>query len=177
MENSISICAIVAKGRNNVIGLNGSLPWRLASDLAFFKDATLGKPIIMGRSTWESLPRQPLPGRDNIVLSRNWDYAAPGARVYSSLGPALNAARTMASKSVVDEIFIIGGAMLYEKSLPLIDRLYVTEVDAAPEGDAYFPDIDDNRWEETWRREHSADPKNDHDFVIRRLDCRLHNTM
>lgn len=174
MESTISICTIVAKARNGVIGRDGTLPWRLSADLAFFKEITLGKPILMGRKTWESLPRRPLPGRDNIVLSRDWNYSAPGARVYSSLGSSLNAARAMATRAGVDEIFIIGGASLYQRALPLTDRLYMTEVDCEPEGDAMFPAFDPARWEEVWSRSHEADDRNDHAFTIKRYDCLHH---
>ncbi len=170
MESSIKVCLIVAKARNNVIGVEGELPWRLAADLAFFKETTLGKPVIMGRKTWESLPKRPLPGRDNIVLSREWNYSAPGARVYTSFAPGLNAARSMAARSGAGEVFVIGGASLYERAMPLADRLYVTEVDAEPEGDVHFPDFAAPAWAETWSRAHAADTRNAHDFTIRRYD-------
>ncbi|MEL7481136.1 MAG: dihydrofolate reductase [Pseudomonadota bacterium] len=167
------MCLIVAKARNNVIGVQGQLPWRLKNDMAFFKEATMGKPIIMGRKTWESFPRRPLPGRQNIVLSKDWDYAAIGARVYSSLGPALNAARTIAISEGKDEVFVIGGSMIYERALPLADRLYLTEVDAAPDGDAFFPGIEEEQWAEVWSRAYDADERNEFAFRIRRLDCAM----
>jgi len=163
-------CLIVAKARNGVIGNGGQLPWRLSEDLSFFKEVTIGKPIIMGRKTWESLPVRPLPGRDNIVISRNWNYAAKGARVYSSLGVAINAARSIARRAEVDELFVIGGASIYERGLPICDRLYLTEVDAAPAGDVYFPNLVPSEWTEVWQRSYTADDRNDHDFTIRCLD-------
>lgn len=170
MTEHIKLCMIVARGRNGVIGRDGDLPWRLSADLQNFKKTTLGKPIIMGRTTWESFPRRPLPGRENIVLSRDWNYAAPGGRVYASLAPALSVARAMAARARVDEVFIVGGGALYAQALPITDRLYLTEVDAAPEGHVYFPALDMAHWNEVSRYEHDADAKNDHAFTILRLD-------
>lgn len=166
MLPDITISMIVARGRNGVIGRDGDLPWRLSADLASFKRITLGKPIIMGRTTWESFPKRPLPGRENIVLSRDWNYAAPGARVYSSLPPAINVAGAMAAKAGADEIFIIGGAQIYERGMALADRLYITEVDAAPDGDVFFPEMNAAEWREVARQGHRADEKNDHDFAM-----------
>ncbi|MEE9380159.1 MAG: dihydrofolate reductase, partial [Hyphomonadaceae bacterium] len=143
MEPQVKLCLIVARARNGVIGRSGELPWHLSDDLQFFKRTTLGCPILMGRATWESLPFHPLPKRENIVLTRDWKYAAEGARVYSSFAPAMNAAKTMAKKAGREEVFVIGGATLYERALPMADRLYITEVDTAPEGDVYFPALDD----------------------------------
>ncbi|MEM6411279.1 MAG: dihydrofolate reductase [Pseudomonadota bacterium] len=170
MATDIRNCIIVAKASNGVIGNQGQLPWRLSADLAFFKQVTTGKPMIMGRKTWESLPIRPLPGRANIVISRNWNYAAKGARVYSSLGVAVNAARSIARREGVDEIFVIGGASIYERALPISDRLYITEVDAEPEGDVLFPQVKEDRWQEVWGRPYEADEKNEFSFTIRRYD-------
>lgn len=161
---------IVARGRNGVIGRDGDLPWRLSADLQHFKKTTLGKPIIMGRTTWESFPRRPLPQRENIILSRDWNYAAPGGRVYSSLAPALSVARAIAARNRADEVFIVGGGELYKSGLPLADRLYLTEVDAAPQGEIYFPELDLRKWNEVSRFNHSADEKNDHAFTVLQLD-------
>lgn len=170
MSNQIKIAMIVARGRNGVIGREGDLPWRLSGDLQNFKRTTLGKPIIMGRATWESFPKRPLPKRENIVLSRDWTYVAPGARVYSSLPPAINVARAMAAQAGFDEVFVIGGATLYTQALPMADRLYITEVDAAPEGDVHFPELDMDIWREVSAETHDADDKNDHAFVMRVLE-------
>lgn len=164
------LCLIVARGRNGVIGRDGDLPWRLPEDLKFFKQVTAGAPLIMGRRTWESLPRQPLPGRANIVVSRNGDFRAGGARVYSTLPLALAAARSLAAASGAGEVFVIGGAALYADALPLADRLYVTEVDAAPEGDVVFPDIDRSGWTVTELAAHLADDRHAHPFRITRWD-------
>ena len=126
--------------RNNVIGREGDLPWRLPSDLQYFKRVTLGKPCLMGRKTWESLPF-PLPGRPNLVLTRNKAYAAKGATVYSDLNEMVGEGYTLAGASGVDEVMLIGGAQLYKILLPYCDRLYVTRVEAEVEGDAVFPAI------------------------------------
>ena len=170
MGSTVKLCAIVAMGSNRVIGRDGDLPWRLSDDLKSFKAITSGKPLIVGRKTWESFPRRPLPGRENIVLSRDGNYAAPGARVYSSLAPAINVATSIAQTTGVDEVFIAGGGTVYERAMDLIDRLYLTRVDASPEGDALFPEIDMSTWTEVWRTEHISDAKNDHNFTINCLD-------
>lgn len=170
MPADIKTAMIVARGRNGVIGRDGDLPWRLSEDLKSFKRTTLNKPIIMGRATWESFPRRPLPKRENIVLSRDWTYSAPGARVYSSFGVALNAAKAIAVRDGMGEVFIIGGGTLYEMGLPFADRLYLTEVDAAPDGHVFFPDLAMDDWEEVSRVEHGADEKNDHDFAMLQLE-------
>lgn len=170
MGSTVKLCAIVAMGSNRVIGRDGDLPWRLSDDLKSFKAITSGKPLIVGRKTWESFPRRPLPGRENIVLSRDGNYAAPGARVYSSLAPAINVATSIAQTTGVDEVFIAGGGTVYERAMDLIDRLYLTRVDASPEGDALFPEIDMSTWTEVWRTEHISDAKNDHNFTISCLD-------
>jgi dihydrofolate reductase len=170
MPHHVSLALIVAQARNRVIGAGGRLPWRQAGDLAFFKRTTMGAPIVMGRKTWESLPRRPLPGRANIILSRNWEYAAEGARVYTSLAPALAAARAIAARAGMSEAFIIGGSALYEMALPFADRIYLTDVDAAPEGDAWFPEIDAGHWQASELERGSAGDGNDHAYTIRRLD-------
>lgn len=170
MSDQVTLSMIVARGQNGVIGRDGDLPWRLSADLQHFKRTTLGKPIIMGRATWESFPKRPLPGRENIVLSRDWAYAAPGARVYSSLPPAINVARAMAARAELDEVFVIGGATLYTQALPMADRLYITEVEAAPDGDVYFPELENDTWREVSSQAHKADEKNDHAFVMRVLE-------
>lgn len=154
---------IVAIGRNRVIGAGNALPWRLPDDLAHFKRLTLGKPVLMGRKTWESLGR-PLPGRDNLVITRNPDYHAAGARVFASLDTAL------AACSDAPEIMLIGGAELYAQTLPICDRLYLTEVDAAPDGDAFFPALDPADWRETAAEPHPADARHAHAFAWRTLE-------
>lgn len=170
MESTvISLCLIVARSRNKVIGRDGDLPWRLKDDFAHFKRMTLGHPVIMGRKTWESLPKRPLPGRMNIVVSRDWTYDAPGARVFSSLGPAVAVARANALREGVSRVFIIGGAMLYQATLALADEIMVTEVDAEVDGDALF-DFDEACWREVQREAVAAGEGNDHSFEIRMLE-------
>ncbi|HPR07562.1 MAG TPA: dihydrofolate reductase [Denitromonas sp.] len=158
--NSPEIVLIAAVASNGAIGKDNALPWRLKADLAHFKAATLGHPIVMGRKTWESLGR-PLPGRTNIVISRDRNYAAPGALVVNSLAAAVAACADH------EQLFVIGGAQIYALALPLADRLLLTEVDASIEGDAFFPTVDRAAFEETERRHQPRDADNDHaaDFV------------
>lgn len=166
----VKLCLIVAQARNRVIGAGGALPWRLKDDMAFFKATTMGSPIIMGRKTWESFPKRPLPGRENIVLTRDWDYDAAEARVYSSFLAAANAARAIASREGKDEAFVIGGAEIYALALPFADRIYLTEVDAEVEGDTLFPELAVSEWRGDVIASHPAGEGNDHAFTIRRLD-------
>jgi dihydrofolate reductase len=170
MTEPVRLSLIVAQGRNRVIGAGGQLPWRLKDDLAHFKRTTMGAPVIMGRKTWESLPKRPLPGRPNIVISRDWNYDAAEARVYSSFVPSLNAAKAMALRAGQPEVFVIGGAAIYALALPLADRIYLTEVDAAPEGDAFFPALNPAHWHETSATRIEAGEGNDHAFTVRVLD-------
>lgn len=168
------IALVVARGSNGVIGRDGALPWRLRSDLQRFKAITMGKPCIMGRKTWESLPLRPLPGRLNIVLTRDGSFEgetlAKGALVCLSLDEALDIARETAMDDGVHEVCVIGGTSLFEATLPKAKRLYVTEVDAAPEGDAVFPDVDETAFSEIARESHPAGEKDDHDFTFRILE-------
>ena len=170
MTEEVTLCLIVARSRNGIIGSQGDLPWRLSEDLKFFKRTTLGKPIIMGRKTWESLPRKPLPGRDNIVVSKDWTYEVDGARLYSNVSVAIAAARSIAARQGQNEIFIIGGSSLYESALPKAERLYLTEVETVIEGDARFPDFDEAEWIETAREDLPADERNDYAVIRRTLD-------
>ena len=141
---------VVAAARNGVIGAGGALPWRLSSDMKRFKAATMGKPVLMGRKTWESLPKRPLPGRQNLVLSRDPDFAAEGGYVFSDMNVLLAAGRAMARASGSDEVCVIGGAQLYRATLPQADRIVLTEVNLAPDGDARL-DLDLSRWREISR--------------------------
>ena len=129
------ISLIVALDQNRVIGLNNAMPWHLPGELQYFKETTMGKPIIMGRKTFESIGR-PLPGRRNIVITRNPQYDAQGIELAYSLEEAIKLAGD------VEEIMIIGGQQIFTESLPLADRLYITEIDYAFEGDTYFPDYE-----------------------------------
>lgn len=168
------IALVVARARNGVIGRDGDLPWRLRSDLQRFKAITIGKPCIMGRKTWESLPLRPLPGRLNVVLTRDegWgeDGQAKGALVCRTLDEAIEIAREQAQDDGVDEICVIGGAGLFEAALPRAKRLYVTEVEAEVEGDVLFPAFDEGAWKEVSSEAHPAGEKDDHDFVFRVLE-------
>ena len=144
----MELAIIVARAKNGVIGVNNTLPWHLPEDLKHFKNTTLGCPIIMGRNTWVSLGR-PLPGRRNLVVSRNPEFKAEGAETFTSLEDATDAC------SGVEKAFIIGGAQIYDEALAYVDKLIITEVDTEVEGDAFFPDIDDMMWEEVAREEHN----------------------
>ncbi len=145
-----SLHLIVAHDRNRLIGRDGDLPWRLPNDLKRFKALTLGQTVLMGRKTWESLPRRPLPGRDNRVLTRDPHYLAPGATVHTTLASALAAPES-------GSLWVIGGAALYALCLPLASRLYVTQVHAADSGDTYFPAYADQPFREIAREDHPAD--------------------
>lgn len=162
------IAFVVAVARNGVIGAKGDLPWRISSDLKRFKQITMGKPVIMGRKTWESLPKRPLAGRLNIVITRDGAYEAPGAVVAAGVEEALTAAR----EANAEEICVIGGSEIFRQFLPLADRLYLTEVDLAPEGDAVFPPLDFSQWAETSREVHPRAENDDAGFVLRVLDRR-----
>ncbi len=162
----------VARARNGVIGRDGRLPWRLKSDLAIFKTTTLGKPLIMGRKTWDSLPRRPLPGRLNLVLSRDSSFEPETAVVCETFNDALSIAREQASEDGVDEVCVIGGTALFELALPKAHRIYLTEVDAEVDGDARFPSLDESRWVETRRERHARQDGDDFDFTFRVLQRR-----
>lgn len=145
----IQIALVVAVARNGVIGRDGDLPWRLSSDLKLFRRLTMGKPIIMGRRTWATLHKKPLDGRDNIVVTRDAGFRADGAIVVHSIDAALAQARPLAEQRGVNEIMVIGGAEIYRGTLPLAQRIYWTQVEAEPNGDTYFPELDANAWRET----------------------------
>ena len=151
---------IFARARNGVIGRDNTLPWHLAEDLAHFKKTTLGQPVIMGRKTWESLPPQfrPLPGRTNIVITRQSAWQAQGAQVAHSIDQA------RALCAATDEVWVIGGAEVYAQSMPWATRAVVTEIDADYEGDAFAPTFDAS-WQETARESHTAANGTRYSFV------------
>jgi dihydrofolate reductase len=153
----------VAIAENGVIGREGGLPWRLSTDLKRFKEGTMGKPIVMGRKTWESFPRRPLPGRLNIVVTRDKAYRAEGGETAGSLQDAIALAtvrgRCMAN---ADEICVIGGGQIYAQAMPLADRLHVTHVLATIDGDTVFPPIDPAVWRVVSNEEFSAGEKDSH---------------
>jgi len=161
----LRISLVVAVSRNRVIGRDNQLPWRLPADLAFFKRVTMGHPVIMGRRTWESL-KKPLPGRENIVVTRNKGYEAPGSAVANSLEAAL---ALCADEPIV---FVIGGSQLFAESLPIADRIYLTEVDAVVEGDIFLPEFDRSQWTETPIEYHAVDERHALPFRIVQLDRR-----
>ena len=144
----MKISLIVAVSRNGAIGLNNQLPWYLPEDLKYFKSVTMGKPLIMGRKTFDSIGR-PLPGRANIVLTRDPQWTSDGVEVVQSVEQALVAGEIACEAADVDEIMVIGGEQIYRMTLDLADRIYLTQVDADVEGDAFFPDIDLNDWSQT----------------------------
>ena len=150
-HRSPRIAIIAALARNRVIGRDGELPWRISEDLKRFKSLTMGHPVIMGRKTYESIVAisgKPLPGRDNIVITRSAGYSAPGCNVVHTFEEALAAA------AGADEAFVIGGADVYAIALPHAQRLHLTEIDAEFEGDAFFPEFDLGAWRETLREAH-----------------------
>ncbi|MCE9650825.1 MAG: dihydrofolate reductase [Parvibaculum sp.] len=157
----------IAIAENGVIGRDNAMPWRLSSDLAYLKRMTMGKPIIMGRKTWESFPRRPLPGRPNLVVTRDKGYDAPGAEVFTSADAAVTRAETLARELGVDETMVLGGAQIYEALLPRASRIYLTEVHASPEGDTRFQ-FDSSTWREVSRERHEAGEKDSaaYSFVV-----------
>lgn len=163
------LALVVAIAGNGVIGRAGGLPWRLSSDLKHFRRITMGKPVIMGRRTFASL-KGPLDGRDNIVLTRDPHFAAPGIFVAHSLEEALDIGRDCARARGAEEIMVIGGAELYRACLPLAGRLHLSRVHAEVEGDVYFPEMDFSRWRETLRETHPRGPKDEYAFTLSVLD-------
>lgn len=163
----MKLSLMVAVAENGVIGRGNKLPWHLPNDLKYFKSVTWGKPVIMGRKTWESLGR-PLPGRTNIVISRQPDYAPVGARVVPTLDDAVTLAESIALIDGVDEAVVIGGAEIYALALPRCDRLYLTEVHADVDGDAHFPAWERTHWREVKRERFAATDANPYaySFVV-----------
>ncbi|MGZ5804827.1 MAG: dihydrofolate reductase [Xanthobacteraceae bacterium] len=166
MSHPPRVVLVVAVAENGVIGSNGALPWRLKSDMAFFKSVTMNRPLLMGRKTWDSLPRKPLPGRTNVVLTRDASFAATGALVATSLEAALAAARGDALRRGVDEIAVIGGSDIFALTMPLADRIEFTRVHASPKGDTTFPELPAAMWREAARRDFPAGPNDDARFTI-----------
>lgn len=151
------LALIVAMAANRVIGRGNEMPWRIPADMRYFKATTMGKPVIMGRKTYQSIGR-PLAGRTNIVVSRNPAFAADGAATARNLEAALRSAKQSAAPTGADEIMVIGGAEIYAQALARADRIYLTEVHCSPDGDVHFPEIDRDRWRESRREDHAAAP-------------------
>ncbi|MEX0583115.1 MAG: dihydrofolate reductase [Sneathiella sp.] len=166
MKNII-LSAMVAVSENHVIGVDNDLPWRLSNDLKWFRKTTMGKPIIMGRKTFQSLPG-PLPGRTGIVVTRDPNFKADGAIITNSIDSALKAGEKAARKMNIDEIVIIGGAEIFRLSLDQLDKIYLTRVHATVEGDTFFPDLNSDEWHEISNEFHAKSEKNmfDHSFIV-----------
>lgn len=162
---SLPVVLIAAVARNGVIGGDNRLLWRLPSDLKRFKALTMGKPLVMGRKTYESIGRQ-LPGRETIVITRNPDFPAGGARSARSLDAALELASERAAALGADAIVIAGGAEIYAQTIGRADRLFITEVALAPAGDARFPAIDLSFWREVRRQQGERGPRDEADFAF-----------
>lgn len=163
----MKLSLIVALAENRVIGRDNKLPWYLPNDLKYFKQVTMGKPVVMGRKTYESIGR-PLPGRANIIITRQADYQPRGANESVKVVASLEAARELAeSICLIDgqqEAMIIGGAEIYTQALPLVDRMYLTEVHAEVEGDAYFPEFDRSSWKKIAGEDFSGEGPNPYDY-------------
>jgi dihydrofolate reductase len=162
----------IAHARNGVIGKGGKLPWRLKSDLAMFRALTLGKPVIMGRKTFESLPGGALKGRTNIILTHDQSFTARGALVVDDFAEAVSIAREQAAEDGAEEVCVIGGASLFELALPKARRLYLTEVEAEVEGDVVLPPVDESQWREVRREHHPASDVDQYAFTFRQLERR-----
>ncbi|MFI4963864.1 MAG: dihydrofolate reductase [Caulobacterales bacterium] len=162
----------IARAKNGVIGRDGKLPWRLKTDLANFRAVTMGKPVIMGRKTWESLPKAPLVGRTNVVLSRDGSFEPKGAVVCEDFVEAVAIAREQAEEDGAREVCVIGGASLFELALAKAGRIYLTDIDADVEGDVTLPPLDESRWTEVSARACPAGPDDDYPFTIRVLERR-----
>lgn len=143
----VKVCLIVAVSSNQVIGVKNQLPWHLSEDLKYFKRVTLGKPVIMGRKTFESIGRA-LPKRSNIVVTSSKDWHAPGVEVCMSLNDGLAQAKKIAEGDGVNEVMIIGGEQIYRQALDWVERIYLTKVEVVLEGDAHFPELDPQSWDE-----------------------------
>lgn len=158
-----AIVLLAAVADNGVIGRDNALPFRQGSDLKRFKSLTMGKPVLMGRKTYLSIGK-PLPGRTNIVMSRDPGFEPAGVVVASSLAAALDTARDDAEKRGVDEVMVIGGTGLFEQTMPLADRMEITHVHSQPRGDTFFPPIDATRWRAVARSDHPAGPRDEASF-------------
>ena len=156
-----AVTLVVAAARNSVIGRDGGLPWRLSSDLKRFKSNTIGRPVIMGRKTFQSIGK-PLPGRDNIVVTRDKSFAPEGVFMAADIGEALELARARAKAMAASEICVIGGGEIYRQTFAMADRLVVTFVEADIEGDTHFPEIDSRLWREVSSESHPAGDKDSH---------------
>lgn len=165
----VKLSLIVAVAENGVIGRDNGLPWKISSDLKYFKKMTLGKPVIMGRKTFQSIGK-PLPNRVNIVITRDKTFSAEGVITALSLEMALDVAMNMALVKGVDEVMVIGGAQIYQLCLPAADRLYLTRVHGFVEGDTTFPALNSDDWLEASHKRYKAGEKDSHDYSLIVLD-------
>ena len=163
---SVAVAIIAAIANNGVIGNGEHIPWRVPGDFAHFKRMTMGKPLIMGRKTFESIGR-PLPGRTNIVITHKEGYQPDGVLVISSLEAALARAQEIATASKANEVMIGGGAEIYRQALPIADRMYLTQVDLEPPGDIFFPTIDFEQWKPGGEINVAPHPEDDAAFRVR----------
>ena len=162
----------IARARNGVIGREGALPWRLKTDLANFRSVTMGKLVIMGRKTWDSLPKKPLVGRTNIVLSRDGSFEPAGCVVCEDFTEAVAIAREQAEEDGAREVCVIGGASLFELALAKAGRIYLTDIDADIEGDVSLAPLDESRWTEVSAKAYPAGEGDDYPFTVRVLERR-----
>lgn len=165
MSRDVLVSMIAAVAANGVIGKDQGMPWRVPSDLKFFKQTTMGKPVIMGRKQFETMGK-PLPGRVNIVVTRQQGYQPDGVIVINDFDAALSHAREIARADGADEVMVIGGGEIYRLGLPFADRLYITHLDLKPEGDTYFPQIDAGEWENVERPEATPSEKDSATYTI-----------
>lgn len=160
----MQVCAVVAASENGVIGREGGLPWHVSSDLKLFKEITLGKPVVMGRRTWESLPRKPLPGRRNIVITRQADFVAEGAELVHSVDEALAVCAGEA------DVSIIGGGQVYAEAMSRTDRIYLTRIHLEVDGDTFLPELKASEWHEVERRRFARGERDDAAFTLIVMD-------
>ncbi|MGV8854157.1 MAG: dihydrofolate reductase [Devosia sp.] len=169
---SIRMAMIVGVAENDVIGSAQTIPWRIPSDMAFFRSTTMGKPIIMGRKQYETVGK-PLPGRTNIVVTRQQDYRPEGVLVVASLDAAIKTAREIAQRDGVDEIMIIGGGEIYAQMMERADRLYISHIALTPPGNVRFPTIDPAVWTVVARPEITPNPKDEAGYRINVYERRI----
>lgn len=169
-SNKIRLASIAAVAENGVIGSDNGMPWNIPSEFAYFRRMTLGKPVIMGRKTFESLGSKPLPKRPNLIVTRNPNWRAPDVMACTSLEDAIATARRIATGRGADTIFIAGGAEIYKLAMPLIDTLYLTEVHLKPEGSTFFPEFDRSQFVETSRMEQRQQDGEDAGYSITVLE-------
>ncbi|PHS28966.1 MAG: hypothetical protein COA85_02565 [Robiginitomaculum sp.] len=169
-QDEILLSLIVAHARNGVIGYQGKMPWRLPSELTHFKRTTLGKPVLMGRKTWDSLHVQPLPGRDNLVLSRDPGFKADGAECFSDFEAMRERGADLARENGAGEMVVIGGAMLYALAMPFARRIYLTKIDADVAGDVCFEALSEDQWRLSTSRKGERGPVDEYSYTLKTYD-------